>query len=406
MTEKEFDQLFKQKLGAQRAHPFNPANWQAMEKMLDSKPANYFMFWRMTAAILGFGLLTAAALFWQNQLPQGDTGVQNPVVQSPAIEATEEATSPPSTFKTPALQQPETTEQPATESTISTNQTAPASQLATPNTTPVEAALTASNTSAAETPQSPRQAGVSLPPLSPLGMASFSPSPQSAQPLMDLPEPFEAPAPIQPVKPDVLPRFQAKHEFFVSGGPAANTSYASGQSAGWNAGLGYRYRINSRMALLAGAQYNRTGDMGLLIETDSVFFGFGRTEVNTQKHYKNIGSLRFPINFEYQLNPAHALSVGAYADVPLTVSMDMTRTTHTQKGATDVEEHSNSKQRPEFNPVNYGLQMAYFYQIYPQFSVGLQLNYGLSDLTNNAHKHFEHNHRLLQTDLTLRYRLF
>ena len=104
--------------------------------------------------------------------------------------------------------------------------------------------------------------------------------------------------------------------------------------------------------------------------------------------------------------PAHSLSAGAYLESLLTVRMDMTRTTETFKGDVDTDKHSNNEQRPEFNTLNYGLQMAYFYQVYPQLSIGLRVNYGLSDLTNNQHQHFQHNHRLLQTDLTLRYRLF
>jgi hypothetical protein len=438
VQDQDLDKLFKQKLGANRPQPFNAANWQAMQEILGSQPKVAPFYVRSAAVILTFALLSSAALLWQNTASQS---------QPPEVNQNKSNLSLPADEK---LQQKKPKSQPIAASTQKeTPKVAPGQKRAAPRGLPVKASAQevlpqnkADLTNSGRTVQSPTiaqeedKSNSQEPPVPPavsdygtVESNEFNPPETAAgannparEGIRKPSSAAEADAPetevsalteaeptaknIEPMPAKSLGRYQKKHELFVSGGTSVNTSYSANQSGGWHAGLGYRFRFHTRWALRAEALYNRTGDMGLQVITDSVFFGFGRTEVRTQRHYKNIASLRLPINLEFNLNPAHQLSVGAYADVPLSVRMDLHRSSQSYKGAKQEEQHRSSKPRAEFNALNFGLQAAYFYRVLPQLSIGLRANYGLTDLTNNNHKNFEHNHRLLQADLTLRYRLF
>jgi hypothetical protein len=410
VKDKELDQLFKSKLGSAQAQPFSAANWAAMESVLNADAkAPVIAFWRQAAIIIGFAGLVGIGLLWQpisNKNPQSVQPVVN--TTNPQLEQGNTVTKAPESTPEKVNQFDEPAQEKPKENTPKSQINAPAPINSNP---PLLATADDSRDANANSVDKigaiSRESATFIAPISPsafteLGLPAETTSLNKLKPLT----PLETTQAIIPVDISVLARYQKRQEFYLTGGPLVNSSYGSQNGTGFNAGLGYRYRLNSKLALTAEAIYNQTGDMGLLIETDSVFFGFGRTEVNTQRHYKNVGSLRFPVAFEYNLSPAHSLSAGTYVESVVNVSMDMTRKTETFKGDVDTRKHSNNQQRPEFNNFNYGLQMAYFYQVYPQLSIGLRVNYGLSDLTNNQHQHFQQNHRLLQTDLTLRYRLF
>lgn len=417
MTDKELDQLLKAKL-AGKTYPYNPANWKAMEAMLNKAQApSTPLFWRQTAAILLLTLLLAIPLLWQN------------VDNAP--------------LKAPATKQPLTNTNGAAKNQLMPDDQAPAnatnnaveSQQPTVVHNNKPAAVNSGTTARqnqASTESNPSSAGMAFAE-SGSGNAANTTAKEEALPasqgapiylavsdkqtqalLTDYRFPLrlmpptlsEAPATPSPFDPKALAKFDNRHEFSVQAGPSINQAYNNQTGTGWQLGVHYRYRATAQLALSTSLNYVRTGDIGISTTADSVFFGFGRTEVRTEKQYRQISSIRIPLKAEYSISPKHIVTGGAFADVVTAVQMDMQKTTKPYKADPRVENHSSAKPRNEFSNVNFGATLGYFYRYDPRLSFGLNINYSLTDLTNNNYQKFEGDHRLLQSELVIRYRLF
>jgi hypothetical protein len=171
-------------------------------------------------------------------------------------------------------------------------------------------------------------------------------------------------------------------------------------------GLEYEYGFNDRLSLSAGLSYNYGGDMGIETLSDSTFFGLARTDVETHSHYKNRASLRMPICLNVKISPKHSISVGAYADALISVSMDQQKTTTIFKQDPKVEHSSGSAPKNSFTSYSGGANIAYTYQYSDRFSIGLSQQYGLVDLTNDQHQNFQKHHQTNQTNLVLKFSIW
>lgn len=413
MTDKELDQLLKSKL-AGKTYPYNPANWKAMEAMLNQAQApSTPLYWRQTAAILLLTLLLAIPLLWQNV---GDAPLPAPAINQPVSNTSPAAKDQPrvneqtgeNSGRTPAdAQEPAvvTNSEPKASNTV-------ASEIQNQST---ESSPAAAAIASAESGSGNRAAVAEASPTSreqPIYLAVSNKQTQNlpahysfARDLRPQTQ-SEAPAFAPTIDPRALAKFDNRHEISLQAGPSVNQAYSSQTGAGWQLGVHYRYRATANLALSTSLNYVRTGDMGISTTADSVFFGFGRTEVRTEKHYRQISSIRVPLKAEYTISPKHMVTGGAFADVVTAIQMDLQKTTTPYKADPRVENHSSAKRRNEFSNVNYGATLGYFYRYDPRLSFGLNINYSLTDLTNDNYQKFEGDHRLLQSELVIRYRLF
>lgn len=418
MTDKELDQLIRTKL-AGKSYPYNPANWKAMEAMLDqAQGSSTPVYWRQTAAIMLLALLLAIPLLWQNtgtktfpanqqQQPVStqnlETSQQKPVLENNSPET--ENTEPGAASLPGAIANGEA----GNNAPVSESNTSSSSSASTTN-TPVFASAEsgsgnkASNSAIAEASVPARQQPIYL-----------AVSDKNTENVMGhynfnvklMPLALENVTPAKPIiDPRALAKFDNRHEFSLQAGPSVNQAYNNQTGTGWQLGLHYRYRAFTNLAFTTSVNYVRTGDMGINTVADSVFFGFGRTEVHTEKNYRQISSIRLPLKAEYNLSPKHIISGGVFADMVTAVQMDMRKTTKPYKADPRVENHSSAKPRNEFSNVNYGATAGYFYRYDPRLSIGLNINYSLTDLTNDHYQKFEGDHRLLQSELVIRYRMF
>lgn len=386
MSDKELDKLFRDKL-QEAEFAYNPGNWAAMEEVLDADDKRLTFYWRQAAAILLFGALLSIPL-WRSGFSLNSSPDPQPVSTTPAEKSLPSPSTPPSA---PPTKTPKETE------SLQDLINAPESKA---ESAPMAVAIPerAQSEKAASAPSMSRQTYAALPGLDGRAVVPLSPSEASlalwpwlaAEPLLG-----EARSPV----------FSGGH-FFLEAGPVLNQSYQGAAGTGWSAGLGWRRPLGRNMALETGLYYNQTGDVGIRSRSDSVFFGFGRTEVSTRKAFRQMGSLRLPLQLSVQLRARHHLQVGAYYDYILRQAMDMEVHTQAFKADLDVEKHHSNERQAEFQPHQYGILLGYRYQMDARLSLGLRLQYGLSDLTSPEYPSLAGHHQLWQSDLYLRYRLF
>ena len=410
MSQEELKNLFENKLQSQ-SFAFNPANWERMEAILDSnakKPLLYF--WRSVAAILIFAA-SALGFYYNQQHPLSSPAVFESVAARPAKNSPS-----PSLIQPPAAnpsQQsadsniPQEGKLPA--SAVPFNIIIPpavaASTLAASGQKPVGAISTLLN-SLAPLASNENQAPLLLADNSKgeyRNWKAFTPK-SSALSIIAYQEfayqALNSDAPKQIYVPVNYSKIS------LQGGPSVNPAYNGSTGTGFFAGLEYEYGFNDRISLSAGLIYNYGGDMGIESISDSTFFGLARTDVETHSHYKNMSSLRMPISFNIKVYPKHSISVGAYADALIAVTMDEQKTTTIFKQDPKVENSSGLAPENSFANYSGGAHFAYTYQYSERLSIGLSQQYGFNDLTNDKHQNFGKHHQTSQTNLVLKYSIW
>lgn len=404
MTDQELDKLFKSKLDG-NPPPFNPDNWAAMEQMLDSEARGLKVFWWQSAAIIALGLLLALPLFVDKPASNRAPAPTNIAAPSSPQEVpgaqpidTQKANKTQKTTTPPALNSRAGASERGPAGAAEQNQKTAEQKVAQPAPSGRLTSPKAQNNWVAEEDASKNTRSMSP--------AVFSPDDHGLQPLtMRLPEQSIRIPGLSFDRGRDLVRSDRRHEFYLEAGPSINPAYNGQSSAGWSLGFSYRYRLNSRLSINSGLSFQRSGDFGLKARHDSVFFGLGRTEVNTQRQFREINLLRVPLSFELMLSPRHSAQMGIYADYLLSVREDLQRTTTVFKQDPHTENHSSQAQPNEFHSLNFGLRIRYFYRISPKLYLGLGLDHGLMDLTDDQHENFGQHHQLIQSSLMLRYRL-
>lgn len=391
MSDEEMRNLFENKVSPS-AFAFNKQNWNRMEHLLEEQERSPFAFyWRSMAAV--FVMALGSLLFLQSD--NGGLIEQNVKPVSSTIPKIE--------------QEPLSQELQAEESleNITNTVVVPASpansenQASLPPQTYI--AQTTSNDGSQEvistiqTQEHSTVPAVAGNPYSWTPFASISASNFALRPF-EIAE-VSAPAPVEPYIPATFSKI------YALGGPNINPGFNGSMGAGFQAGLVYEYGINKVSSLELGVIYNQSA-IGLETMSDSTFFGLGRTDVNTHRHYKNLGTLRVPLSYRFNFMDKHSISAGAYVDVLIQVAMDETVTTTIFKQNPKVEERSYRQAMKSFESFTYGASLSYNYQYSERMSMGLSYNLTLSDITNNHAIGFEGNHRPEQISLQLKYRIF
>jgi hypothetical protein len=403
MSKEELSSLFSKKFGAQ-TFGFNPANWQKMEAILDAnakKPLLYF--WRSAAAILLFALGSLGFHFSElprttNLSPQ-ETISSSPLLSEPAILPTLESPTMSglgsSGLKDQSIATKGTTVSATPPVIPPVNNAAGGSNLNQPGASQLGAplalvepsfplAFTSKNINLTAKPW--RSFGFEGPRLTVL-----EPSPADQNTLAAS---TKKPVPYIPV---------VYTKLSVVGGPSINPGYNGRFGSGFSAGLDYEYGFNERSSLSVGLLFNYGGDMGIESLSDSTFFGLTRTEVQTHSHYKNISALRVPLSFNFKVSPKHSFSVGAYADAIVAVRLEEQKTTTIFKQDPKVENKSGLAPKNSFASFSGGAQLGYTYHYTEYLSIGVSYQYGMGDLSNDAHQNLSKHHQTSQTNLALKY---
>lgn len=412
LSETELQALFDKKI-SESEFAFNPENWTRMEAILDQrarKPLAFF--WRSAAAIFIAAGLSALSL-WQTggleakQLPlENSISLESPKQIIPTLESTE-----PANLVTP--------EQSATNEPLSNSNPNPvASQeiQSSENTNPASAAAPIYASVESETYIQDNRALISG--ARPIGRSKkveqvlSLPASDIEKPSLELPEYSIAnvgfadlSAAAAPIEEPYIPQRYSK--IIAMAGPSLSQAMnGTIGSPGYQAGIEYEYGLNKRAAFRTGLVYAKSGDIGIETKHDSTFFGLGRTEVETYRHYKSLKTLQIPVNFQYQVLPQHRFGVGLQTDILLSVVMDQTKTTTVFKQDPKIEESHFDQAMNSFEPIFVSAQFSYEYQYSDRLSLSLSYSLPLNDITNDEVQYFDADHRPGQANLQLRYLLF
>tara|TARA_B100001115_G_scaffold167328_1_gene146238 strand:+ start:2548 stop:3996 length:1449 start_codon:yes stop_codon:yes gene_type:complete len=404
MSNAELQELFDKKIN-QSQFAYNPDNWARMEAILDQKGRKPLAFyWRSAAAILAAAGISSLLLF-QNQANQfGPTETALP--QQNIVETAPAAKSPVAaeTVEMPLSQSPETIEN-------STPALSNSSASTTGNTLESEdLAYVQDNRAlvigAHPTESSPAVQALRIEPNSNLQASDLHPMNVNLD--ADLAPRHFVMQDLSSEEPVIEPYIpQAYSKVYASGGLVISQALNGKMgSPGFSAGLEYEYGWNKISSVRTGIIYTQSGDIGLETMHDSTFFGLGRTEVQTARHYKSLQSLRIPVSYQYKLNSQHSFGLGLNTDVLLSVRMDETKTTTVFKQDPKVEHKEFNQSMNSFAPVNFSASLSYEFQYSERLSFALSYALPLNDITQDQAQNFAADHRPGQANLQLRYLLF
>ncbi|MDZ7848144.1 MAG: outer membrane beta-barrel protein [Owenweeksia sp.] len=416
MTEKELEKLFKTKLAGLQ-HEYNPAAWQAMEKELaQSAGATPLYYWRSVVATLLFGVVVSGIIWLQPGVTQNRTGTSTAknIWPQPLSEmVADQRTLIP--FKNGL--------EPKPASYKSSSDNSRPEAVHTPN-----ANLTSVSSNNAEAPNiytggdSQKMDQRNTSPSAGLAQSTASSSPYNTSEKSMVPakvldtkeldlwptaELNQAPVSAGTFKPEVLQKFARKHELLLMGGPVLNESFNNNDlGVAWQAGIVYQYRISNQWVLSAGLNYAVIDQLGVSQQIDSTFYHFGSERVEIENTGQRLEYLEMPIKISWVFNARHQFGIGAYASHLVSVS-EVKETRHYQlETETNAERSVKKGPNSKYRPYDLGIGLSYYYQVNPQFSFGLDLRKGLTDITYDIGQVYQNNHQNLNTRLTLRYRLF
>lgn len=404
MTEKELEKLFKSKLD-NREFAFNPANWEAMEAILDSepKPAGAF-YWRSVLAVLLFGVAV-----WS-------TIALSPVGEEPTmVDHTEQV---PLQSEVSVQEQAESDNEPAnkvqfkveTEQPEKVEGSQPSEQVVAASSNAVQAPMVVESdeqeflpsnqvTSQAEVSKSQdlditQEGNVEILSLEhksymlnnnvPQSLVNFSSGPHFST------ESFK--------------KYDTKSALYLEVAPIFSGSYnANNIGVGWKAGIGWQTAIGQRFQFNVGLGYMVQNGVGIQNNSDSVFYNFGKEVVETEIRDNRLDYVELPVSIGYKVNDRNMIQVGMYAGYLVNVSRDVNKEISRFKSETEYESAQVSGYQKEFRRMDYGLEFGYRYRLTPALSVGLHYNLGLIDITKNTQGDYLQRHTNQNTRVVFRY---
>lgn len=428
MKDQDLDRLFKSKL-SEAAYPYNPDNWARMEQLLDARTTGVApWYWRYSAALLAVSLLLGGLITFQSDFSGTEVATPTPSSQ-PTTAAPENSYGPapvsPETHRSAATTVPfQKGLPPALKSDgTKSSKTSPAIAAQTTASSPAgsphsshqaPSAADSASKSASKIPKGTPKRALALNDVyhgapAHAEIASLRGPSLPLLKLRGLPDTSALPA--REAREDILipgkPAF-AQHQLLVEGGLSLSASFGDGSATGMTAGLRYQWQPSSSFGLSMGVHFRQTGDLSIAIREDTSFFtSQGRQDVSTVKRFAYFQTLNFPIRAQWHINHKHTLMGGAYLGLALRQKARLVTTTQQPKSSPEVERDQISGQHPEFTGTLAGLSLGYTYQLNKRWEAGLQLRYGLSDMTQDrVAPELASFHRLRQADVVLRYRLF
>ncbi len=389
MTDRELEKLFKDKLDS-RQFDFNPANWQAMEAMLDrgAKKGSFYLLSTLAILIYG-GIITSLILF-------------NPVHQAAAVKNINHV--PTEISSLPAEQTKESSNSEASSKTADENPVEGLANNSEEDIDPVPSVSEIVSTPGYQKPGGMEKEAIA----SALDEGEISIREdiidlnQASLPLLSM---VTGETGLAFTRSDALIKFQKQREWYLLAGVNLNTSYNNGEAGvGWLFGIEYQQRLQKNWSFNIGAQYTRQRNVGITEVSDSTFYSFGQTRLITTTETRAVDYLELPARVIYHLNPAHQIEGGAYAAIRLKVDQLTTKDQFSIKGHEKLSSDNGGHNSIELWDA--GLTAAYRYNYSPQLSFGIQIKYGLMDITRDATPAMEQQHRNINTRFTLRYRLF
>ena len=413
MTEKELQNLFKEKLG-QRQFDYNPNNWAAMEAMLDAQGTRKAGFyWWATAAIVVFGVVASLFIYQPKDqtaptlaAPKQEQYLQQDQTKGISVPPIKENTSTEREATQPIVnQQIEEAAPTAPKQNNLKNNTS--SEALTTHQVVAKTPITASADELSnrfETKSNATEGLVVLPAL-PYSADFYQYAAMDVQYVPQITESTPTSQPI-PFHPKAL-LSNTKGAYLHAGFTLSDSYEDVVFGKGIQVGITYDHPVFRNFGISTGVLYSYNDDIGLAYSKDSVYFRFGREVLRTETNYSSIQSFQVPLEITWAFAPKHRIMAGSYLTYITAVQQDVKQTLYAFKADPDESQEQNNVAGTAFRRYNSGLRFGYQYQPTKLWQIGINLQYGLMDISNSAYdERLNSDHRLIESNIYVRYRLF
>ncbi|MDW3649277.1 MAG: outer membrane beta-barrel protein [Bacteroidia bacterium] len=202
---------------------------------------------------------------------------------------------------------------------------------------------------------------------------------------------------------------RSKHQWGLDLGFALNKGIkdptSSGQSLGMSPviGISYRRRFNAQLEFISGLRYTQmpalTGDSTFL----STDFSFGAQVEGINIKALSLHQAEIPLQLAWYTGPRSKIVGGAYFRYLINVQSEVSRFESNPFESTPGPVNRAWGYKQGFSDLDYGLQLGYFYHLSEGLQIGLETQYGLKDVRDNAFYRINSFDRNLNARIILRY---
>ena len=183
-----------------------------------------------------------------------------------------------------------------------------------------------------------------------------------------------------------LPRLK-KNEFGFIGGVSFNPSLVAenGSDLSGCEVLGFTYQryLNGGWSVKSDLLYAPRNEVNAIKSFDRKIYGFGSVSEQTHIESQRLVYLELPVMINYNAGN-HNFMGGASASY-LVTGQHKVSTEYTNNSESTVEDEMKWGNTDGFKSYDFSVVAGYEYSIKPKWNVGLRLNYGLVDVTNNGY---------------------
>ena len=200
-----------------------------------------------------------------------------------------------------------------------------------------------------------------------------------------------------------------KHQWGLDVGFAVNRGIkdpaSSGQSLGMSPvlGISYRQRFNANLEFITGLRYTQmpalAGDSTFL----STDFSFGAQVEGINIKALSLHQAEIPLQLAWYIGPRGKVIGGAYFRYLINVQSEVSRFESNPFESTPGPVNRAWGYKQGFKDLDYGLQLGYFYHLSEGLQIGLETQYGLKDVRDNAFYRINSFDRSMSARILLRY---
>jgi hypothetical protein len=181
-----------------------------------------------------------------------------------------------------------------------------------------------------------------------------------------------------------------KNEFGIIGGVGFSGSLVNTNNEGVNCvsevlGLSYQHYFNGGFSLMSNLLYApRNGVNAVKYYDKELVYGFGSVTKQTVRESSKLVYLELPIMINYNLGN-HNFMFGPSVSYLVTGKHEFTTMYESQTNETTMESSSKWGYIDGFEDFDVAVVAGYEYGVKPNLNIGLRVNYGLTDITNNQY---------------------
>lgn len=185
-----------------------------------------------------------------------------------------------------------------------------------------------------------------------------------------------------------LPKMK-KNELGFIGGVSMNSSLVDNVSsseivASGMFGLTYQRYLNGGLSIKSNLLYSARNGINTQKLHDKKVYGFGSVTEQTMVESQRLVYVELPIMANYSFGNHNVLGGASFSYLVSCLNKVTTETT-IQSEAPTYDETTEWGESDGFNPYDFSVVAGYEYNVKPNLNVGLRLNYGLLDVTNNSY---------------------